>query len=320
MANELAIIPVSDMQIMAKAIVDSGLWNIKTPAQALALMLVAQAEGLHPATAARDYNIIQGRPALKADAMLARFQAAGGVVEWQEVTDTRVAGLFSHPHSCPRPVLIDWDMQRARQAQLGGKEMWSKYPRQMLRARVISEGIRTVYPGAIGGVYTPEEVRDFTDDEQQPQPAATYTLDRPALPAVTVDEPPATTQPMKRVYCQGGVVKQTRAKPDKPSRPYILYTLEMSDGGTLDAYCWSIEAAESWLASTHPETFAGDVLVDLETRADPKGRVLSTIKSMQLVDTALQANPADEEMPPPTDPTDPIFGTQALGDSLSPGD
>ena len=31
----------------------------------------------------------------------------------------------------------------------------------MLRARVISEGIRTVYPGVAVGIYTPEEVNDF---------------------------------------------------------------------------------------------------------------------------------------------------------------
>ena len=31
----------------------------------------------------------------------------------------------------------------------------------MLRARVISEGIRTVYPGVVVGVYTPEEVSDM---------------------------------------------------------------------------------------------------------------------------------------------------------------
>ena len=32
----------------------------------------------------------------------------------------------------------------------------------MLRARVASEGIRSVYPGCVVGVYTPEEVQDFT--------------------------------------------------------------------------------------------------------------------------------------------------------------
>lgn len=36
-----------------------------------------------------------------------------------------------------------------------------QYPRQMLRARVISEGIRTIFPGCIGSFYTPEEAQDF---------------------------------------------------------------------------------------------------------------------------------------------------------------
>jgi hypothetical protein len=54
---------------MASAIAKSGLFGMKTPDQALALMLIAQAEGMHPAIAARDYHVIQadqrlrGRPA-----------------------------------------------------------------------------------------------------------------------------------------------------------------------------------------------------------------------------------------------------------------
>ena len=41
----------------------------------------------------------------------------------------------------------------------------------MLRARVISEGIRTVYPGCIAGTYTPEEVMDMPAEKDiTPQP------------------------------------------------------------------------------------------------------------------------------------------------------
>ena len=56
---------------------------------------------------------------------------------------------------------IEWTMDRAKAAGLTGKQTWKQYPRQMLRARVISEGIRTVYPGVAVGIYTPEEVNDF---------------------------------------------------------------------------------------------------------------------------------------------------------------
>lgn len=156
-----ALVPMNDIEKMGSAIAKSGLFGMKTPEQAIALMLIAQAEGMHPAIAARDYHVIQGRPALKADAMLARFQAAGGKVEWKVYTDAEVTGIFSHPAG--GSVTLTWTLEQAKKIGLANKDNWRNYPRAMLRARVISEGIRTVYPGCVVGVYTPEEVSDFDD-------------------------------------------------------------------------------------------------------------------------------------------------------------
>jgi hypothetical protein len=153
-------VSIGDIKTMAEAVAASNLFGIKTPAQAMALMLIAHAEGQHPAVAARDYHIIQGRPALKAEAMLARFQNAGGKVRWTELSDKRVAAVFSHPQG--GEIEVDWTIDRAKAAGLAGKDNWKTYPRPMLRSRVISEGIRTVYPGCISGFYTPEEVIDIT--------------------------------------------------------------------------------------------------------------------------------------------------------------
>jgi len=152
------LVPYADLERMAKAVAASGLFGVKNVNEAIALMAVAQAEGLHPAAAARDYHVIQGRPTLKADAMLARFQAAGGKVEWHDYNDTKAEATFSHPAG--GSVRISWDMARAKLAGLEGKEMYQKYRRQMLRSRVVSEGIRTVYPGVAVGMYTPEEIDD----------------------------------------------------------------------------------------------------------------------------------------------------------------
>ncbi len=153
------LIPVNDIQTMAVAIAKSGLFGMKSPEQAMALMLIAQAEGMHPAIAARDYHVIQGRPALKADAMLARFQAAGGRVEWLRYDDKEVTGKFSHPQG--GTATITWTIDQARAAGLASKDVWRQYPRQMLRSRVVSEGVKTIYPGVAVGVYTPEEIQDF---------------------------------------------------------------------------------------------------------------------------------------------------------------
>lgn len=158
------IVPMTEMVRMAEAIAKSGLFGVKTPDQAMALMLVAQAEGRHPAIAARDYDIIQGRPAKKSEAMLRDFIQSGGSVKWHALDDTKAEATFSHPQG--GEVMISWDMRRAHQAGLTGKDMYKKFPRQMLRSRCISEGVRTVCPMATSGMYAPEEVIDITPAPQ----------------------------------------------------------------------------------------------------------------------------------------------------------
>jgi len=156
------------MEQMATAIAASGLFGMKDKNSVLALMAVAQAEGLHPATAARDFHIIQGRPALKADAMLARFQNAGGKVEWKEYADDRVTGVFSHPNG--GNLAVTWTIEQATKIGLVKPGSgWQKFPRAMLRSRCISEGIRSVFPGSVTGFYSPDEVENFESPTSKPR-------------------------------------------------------------------------------------------------------------------------------------------------------
>jgi hypothetical protein len=158
----MTLIPINEMAVMAEAIAKSGLFGIRTADQALALGLLCQAEKRHPAEAARDYHVIQGRPALKADAMLARFQNAGGRVEWTSYTDESVTGVFTHAQG--GTLTLTWDVERAKRAGLMARDTWKQYTRQMLRARVISEAIRTVLPGVLSGCYTDDEIRSIPDE------------------------------------------------------------------------------------------------------------------------------------------------------------
>jgi len=171
---------MADIQKMAQVAADSKMFGFKNQAEAMAIMLLCQAEGMHPAIAMRDYHVINGRPSMKADAMLARFQLAGGKVHWPRMDDAEVTGVFSHPAG--GEATITWNDETIKRAELSRNPMHQKYPRQMKRARCISEGIRAVYPACVAGVYTPEEVQDFTppkgakvvdvapDPEPEPEP------------------------------------------------------------------------------------------------------------------------------------------------------
>lgn len=195
------VIPFQEMDQMASAIAQSGLFGMKDKASVLALMAVAQAEGLHPATAARDFHIIQGRPALKADAMLARFQNAGGSVQWKDYTDEKVTGTFKHPNG--GELDVTWTIEQAIKIGLVKPGSgWQKFPRAMLRSRCISEGIRSVFPGSVTGFYSPEEVADFTPQEKDITPAVNSISNKGAFDDMKDDLPfeaPTTGQYALRV-------------------------------------------------------------------------------------------------------------------------
>lgn len=161
---------MSEMERMALAIAKGRLFGSDDPNAVLTLCLVAQAEGKHPGLVLQQYHIIQGKPAKKAEAMQVDFLASGGKIEWHQLDDTMADATFSHPAG--GSVRIAWDMKRAQAAGLGGKDMWKKFPRQMLRSRCISEGVRTVFPGATSGLYVPEEIMDFDDKPARTTPAA----------------------------------------------------------------------------------------------------------------------------------------------------
>lgn len=191
MSNEVAVYALRDMQTMAQAVAKSGLFGMKSEDQALALMLVAQAEGQHPATITQDYDIIQGKACRKTHSVMARFQQMGGKVEWHQLTDQIAEATFSHPAG--GALRIEWTIDQAKKAGLTGKDNWKNYPRAMLRARVIAEGVRAVYPAAIGGMMIAEEATDSpqsdTSDSNTIQGAAREVKEeRPTLPTMDKDE------------------------------------------------------------------------------------------------------------------------------------
>lgn len=159
MSQEL--VPYQDIEKMGKAVATSGLFGVKTEAQAIALMLIAQAYGQHPAIAAMEYHIIAGKPSKKSEAMLASFIQAGGKIQWHKLDDTIAEATFSHPLG--GELKLAWDIKMAEKAGLLSKEgtLYKKYPRAMLRSRLIAEGVRTIYPAATGGMLAKEEIEDI---------------------------------------------------------------------------------------------------------------------------------------------------------------
>lgn len=177
------LVPFADIQNMADAVARSGLFGMKSYEQALALMLVAQSEGQHPASITQDYDIIQGRATRKTHSVLSRFQQMGGMVEWHELTDQIADATFSH--KAGGKLRMTWTFEQAQKVGLTNKDNWKNYPRAMLRSRCIAEGVRAVFPAALGGMLVSEEAQDLPATELQAVPLHASKREdvRAALPA-----------------------------------------------------------------------------------------------------------------------------------------
>jgi hypothetical protein len=174
---------IGDMERMALAIAQSGLFGMKSPEQALALGLLAVSENKPFASICAEYDVIQGRPALKSQACLARFQQAGGTIQWIKRTDDECTIEGKHPAG--GTLQVTWSMDRAKAAGLTGKQNWKTYPCAMLSARCVAELVRALYPACLNGVYLAEEVQDF---DTKP-----LRIEKPEIkvekPVIAIDEP-----------------------------------------------------------------------------------------------------------------------------------
>lgn len=185
------------IQDMGKTLAESRMLKLKNPQQGAAVVFASICEGTTPFQLMREYHIMDdGGMAMKADAMLAKFNAAGGKHKWIE--DGRngkaLLRLFWQGETTDVPYTID-DAKTAKLIRPNGN--WEKNPASMLRARATSEGIRMVCPGVIAGLYCPE---DFAEEVEASAttPAKsrkTSATTDASTAASTAENTPAKTEP-----------------------------------------------------------------------------------------------------------------------------
>lgn len=147
---------------MAGQLVQSGLLPkaIDKPAAALAIIQKGRELGIPPMYALSNIGIINGKPVVGAEVMLAMVYRDHGdqAIQFEETSAERCAVVYKRK-SWPQYRSFEWTVEDAKKAGLTGKGgPWSQYPAAMLRARCISAVARLAFPDSLGGMYTPEEL------------------------------------------------------------------------------------------------------------------------------------------------------------------
>jgi hypothetical protein len=156
--------PMEAVKALGQSIFKSGLFGCDRPEQGEVLAMQCLTERKSPLELARTYHFIQGQLAIRADALLAKFQMMGGQVQWLERTDIKVVAIFGKPGSGSAQIVADIEEYKKNGTayKADGKSLkdnWVKWPRRMLTARAISEGVRLVAPECCFGTYVVEELQ-----------------------------------------------------------------------------------------------------------------------------------------------------------------
>lgn len=149
--------------------------SLRSPAAVTAAIMYGREVGLPPMTALTQTHVIEGKPAMSAEAMRALVLAAGHEIEVVESTGAQCVMRGKRRGSENWSGPVTWTIDSARAAGLTTKTNWKSYPRQMLQARTTAELCRLIFPDVIHGFRAMEEI-DEDDTEQAPGlPAPTGT-------------------------------------------------------------------------------------------------------------------------------------------------
>lgn len=143
--------------------------SIRTPEQAAIIALKGRELGLPVMQSLNSITVIQGKPTLSAELMLA--------LVYRHIQDAKISFVETTDQVCKihasrggaEPSEFIFTIEHAEQAGLLRTDTWKKYPQNMLRARCISNVCRALFPDAIAGCYTLEEMESVSQPRREPR-------------------------------------------------------------------------------------------------------------------------------------------------------
>ena len=144
--------------------------------------------GLAPMQALQNIAVINGKPSVYGDAMMALVQASSVCEDVEEFFEgegtTNPVAVCVAKRRGRKPVTAKFSVEDAKRAGLWGKGgPWSAYPKRMMQMRARGFALRDAFPDVLKGLITAEEAQDYPD-EAKPRPVA-----KPANPLDMVAKP-----------------------------------------------------------------------------------------------------------------------------------
>lgn len=156
MSNEIVKSSLTEIMSIGKAFAESGMFpDIKTAAQAVVKIQAGAEMGIPPFAAMSGIHIIQGKPTVGAGLMAANVKGSGKY-DYRVIESTEKVCSIDFYQGKEKIGNSTFTIEDAKNAQTKNLD---KFPKNMLFARAISNGVKWYTPDVFSGpVYVPEEM------------------------------------------------------------------------------------------------------------------------------------------------------------------
>jgi len=156
-------LPISELMNLAKAFAESGMFaDTKSAAQAIVKIQAGQEIGIPPFAAMTGIHIIQGKPTIGAGLIASRLKGSGKY-DYRVIEASEKVCSIDFYQGNTKIGNSTFTIEDARKALTKNID---KFPKNMLFARAISNGVKWYCPDIFSGpVYVPEEMQVVTTEE-----------------------------------------------------------------------------------------------------------------------------------------------------------
>lgn|SRR5262245_11822582 len=137
---------------------------IKTPEQAAAIILTGRELGIGTMAALQTINVIQGKPTVSPQLMLALINRSGQLEDIQIETSIKGATVIIKRRG-QSEYTAKFGPEEAKAMGLDGKDNYKKQPATMYKWRAVADACRAKFSDCILGLYTPDEMGAAVEPE-----------------------------------------------------------------------------------------------------------------------------------------------------------
>lgn len=154
------------MNVMAQTFLQSNALpaSIKNAPQLIMVFQAGYEAGLQPLESLNSYYFVNGKLALYGEMAIALVRRANHKIEWGTCNATTATVKITR-HDTGESMETTFTMEQARQRGLSSKDVWQKYPENMLKFKAFHNTARFICPDALHGVPIKEEIEGEVVDE-----------------------------------------------------------------------------------------------------------------------------------------------------------